>query len=255
MNLAVGNRAAVVTGGGGGIGREVAMALGQRGVAVGVADIRLAAAEQTAKAVNDAGGRSLAVEMDVTDFDSVRRGCKDIGQAYGPVTIAATCAGWDEMRPFIETDEEQWNRVLEINYIGVLRITSCLLGGMIEAGWGRLVNVSSDSGRVGSSFEASYAGAKGAVIAFTKSVAREVARNNVTANVVCPGPTDTPLLASVVGDTESAKKILEAMKKAVPMRRLGQPAEVAAAVAFLASDDAGFITGQTLSVSGGLTMA
>jgi 2-hydroxycyclohexanecarboxyl-CoA dehydrogenase len=156
------------------------------------------------------------------------------------------------MRPFVETDEAFWDRVLEINFKGCLRVTRAVLPGMLERRWGRIVNIGSDAGRVGSSGESVYAGAKGAVIAFTKAIARESARAGVTANVVAPGPTRTPLLASM---GERSARLVESLERAVPMRRLGEPEDVAAAVGFLASDRAGYITGQTLSVSGGLTMA
>jgi 2-hydroxycyclohexanecarboxyl-CoA dehydrogenase len=164
------------------------------------------------------------------------------------------CAGWDEMLPFVDTDEDFWDRVIEVNFKGMLRTTHAVLPGMTERSWGRIVNIGSDAGRVGSSLEAVYSGAKGGVIAFTKTIAREVARRGVTANTVCPGPTDTPMLREVTGGSEG-ERVIDAMTRAVPMKRLGTPADVAAAVAFLCSEDAGYITGQTLSVSGGLTMA
>jgi 2-hydroxycyclohexanecarboxyl-CoA dehydrogenase len=170
------------------------------------------------------------------------------------VEVLVNNAGWDEMRPFLETDEAFWERVIEVNFKGCLRLTHATLPGMVERNWGRIVNIGSDAGRVGSSLESVYSGAKGAVIAFTKTIAREVARSGVTANTVCPGPTDTPMLAEVARGGHG-EKIIEAMKRAVPMKRLGTPDDVANAVAFLASDEASFITGQTLSVSGGLTMA
>jgi 2-hydroxycyclohexanecarboxyl-CoA dehydrogenase len=163
-------------------------------------------------------------------------------------------AGWDELVPFLETDEPFWDRVLEINLKGCLRVTRAVLPAMVEGGWGRLVNIGSDAGRVGSSLESVYSGAKGGVIAFTKTVAREVARSGVTANTVCPGPTRTPMLEGMAAG-EEGEKLINSLERAIPMRRLGEPEDVAAAVAFLASERAGFITGQTLSVSGGLTMA
>ena len=163
-------------------------------------------------------------------------------------------AGWDELHPFLETDEPFWDRVIDVNFKGGLRLTRAVLPGMVERGWGRIVNIGSDAGRVGSSLESVYSGAKGGVIAFTKTIAREVARNGVTANTVCPGPTETPMLEQMTGADEQGAKVIEAMRRAVPMKRLGTPEDVAAAVAFLASEEAGFITGQTLSVSGGLTM-
>ena len=164
-------------------------------------------------------------------------------------------AGWEELHPFLNTEEPFWDRVIEVNYKGCLRLTKAVLPGMVERRWGRIVNIGSDAGRVGSSLEAVYSGAKGAVIAFTKTIAREVARRGVTANTVCPGPTDTPMLAEIVSAGDEGTKVIEAMTRAVPMKRLGRPEDVAAAVRFLASEEAGFITGQTLSVSGGLTMA
>ena len=191
---------------------------------------------------------------DVTDSGSVAARVREVQDALGPIEILVNNAGWDEMRPFLETDEDFWDRVIEINFKGCLRMTRAVLPGMVERGYGRIVNIGSDAGRVGSSLESVYSGAKGGVIAFTKTIAREVARRGVTANTVCPGPTDTEMLREVTGGDEGAK-VIDAMTRAVPMKRLGTPADVAAAVAFLASDEAGFITGQTLSVSGGLTMA
>jgi 2-hydroxycyclohexanecarboxyl-CoA dehydrogenase len=174
-------------------------------------------------------------------------------ERVGPVDILVNNAGWDEARPFLETDEDFWDRVIDINFKGGLRTTRAILPGMVERGWGRVVNIGSDAGRVGSSMESVYSGAKGGVIAFTKTIAREVARSGVTANVVCPGPTKTAFLDRIAG--EGGEKLVDSLTRAVPMRRLGEPEDVAAAVAFLASEEAGYITGQTLSVSGGLTMA
>jgi 2-hydroxycyclohexanecarboxyl-CoA dehydrogenase len=169
--------------------------------------------------------------------------------------VLVNCAGWDELRGFLDTDEEFWRRVIAVNYEGCLRTTRAVLGAMIERGWGRIVNLSSDAARVGSSQEAVYAGAKAAVIAFTKTIAREAARHGVTANVVCPGPTDTDMLRTMSQAAPDAERLIESLARAVPMRRLGRPEDAAGAVAFLASEEAGYITGQTLSVSGGLTMA
>ncbi len=248
-------RVAVVTGGGRGIGREIALALGRQGRHVAVVDLRDHEAKETAEAITAVGGTALSVVVDVTDPSSVKEGLNEVRQKLGPISILVNNAGWDELKPFIDTDEEFWQRVIEINYKGVLRTTHDVLPAMVEARFGRIVNIGSDAGRVGSSLESVYSGAKGAVIAFTKTIAREVARAGVTANTVCPGPTDTPLLQEIIGAQADADKVIGAMTRAVPMKRLGRPEEVAAAVAFLASEDAGFITGQTLSVSGGLTMA
>jgi 2-hydroxycyclohexanecarboxyl-CoA dehydrogenase len=236
-----------------GIGRAICLDLAADGRAVAVSDVRLDGAEETASAVSEAAGRAAAVELDVTSTESVGAGVAAVSDALGSIDIVVNNAGWDQLRPFLETDEQFWDRVIDINFKGCLRVTRQVLPGMVERGFGRVVNVASDAGRVGSSLESVYSGAKGGVIAFTKTIAREVARSGVTANAVCPGPTRTPLLG---GMTEAGgEKLVDSLTRAVPMRRLGEPEDVAAAVAFLASERAGFITGQTLSVSGGLTMA
>ena len=238
-------RVAFVSGGGRGIGRAIAERLAADGCAVAIGDIRDA---------EPAGEGGLAVLCDVTDSGSVAGAVMRVRDALGPVDVLVNCAGWDEMRPFLETDEDFWDRVIEVNFKGCLRTTHAVLPGMVERGYGLIVNIGSDAGRVGSSLESVYSGAKGGVIAFTKTIAREVARRGVTANTVCPGPTDTDMLREVTGGEEGAK-VIEAMTRAVPMKRLGQPQDIAAAVGFLCSEEAAFITGQTLSVSGGLTMA
>jgi 2-hydroxycyclohexanecarboxyl-CoA dehydrogenase len=249
------SRVALVTGGGRGIGRAVVDALASGGCSVAVADIREDSAREAAAAVAEAGGRAIALTMDVCDAAEVRAAVADAAGLLGPVGVLVNNAGWDELRPFLDTDEAFWERVIDINFKGCMRVTQAVLPGMVEQGFGRVVNLGSDAGRIGSSLESVYAGTKGAVIAFTKTIARELARTGVTANVVCPGPTCTPLLDEIVAGREDAEKVIGAMTRAVPMKRLGKPEEVAAAVAFLASEQAGFITGQTLSVSGGLTMA
>jgi 2-hydroxycyclohexanecarboxyl-CoA dehydrogenase len=164
-------------------------------------------------------------------------------------------AGWDDFMPFVKTTEEFWDKILDINFKGALRVLKAVVPGMTERGFGRVINIGSDAGRVGSSLEAVYSGAKGGIIAFTKTLAREVAAKGVTANTVCPGPTDTPALQSFAEGSGDAEKVIAGMTRAVPMKRLGTPEDIGPAVAFLASDGAGFVTGQTLSVSGGLTMA
>jgi 2-hydroxycyclohexanecarboxyl-CoA dehydrogenase len=248
-------RAALVTGGGRGIGRAIALALAGDGRSVAVADLLGDEARAVAGEITKKGARAVAVELDVTDPASVKVGVEMAESSLGPLEILVNNAGWDELRPFVDTDEAFWERVLDVNFKGALRMTHALLPGMVDRGFGRIVSIGSDAGRVGSSLESVYSGAKGGVIAFTKTIAREAARNGVTANAVCPGPTDTPMLAGIVAAHEDAERVIGAMTRAVPMRRLAQPEEVAAAVAFFASDQAGYITGQTLSVSGGLTMA
>ena len=242
------DRVAFVTGAGQGIGRAIALALAADGRRVVAGDLQADAAEATAAAT---GG--IAVSVDVTDGPSVAAAVERAEAELGPVEILVNNAGWDELRAFVDTDEAFWDRVIDVNFKGCLRMTHALLPGMIERGFGRIVNIGSDAGRVGSSHESVYSGAKGGVIAFTKTVAREAARAGVTANVVCPGPTRTPLLKGMA--ETGGEKLVASLERAVPMRRLGEPEDVAAAVAFLAGERAGYITGQTLSVSGGLTMA
>ena len=201
-------------------------------------------------------GVGAAVAADVTDTASVQAAVKSVTDELGPVEVAVNNAGWDDFMPFLDTSEDFWDRILDINFKGALRVVHAVVPGMVERGFGRVVNIGSDAGRVGSSLEAVYSGAKGGIIAFTKTLAREVATAGVTANTVCPGPTDTPALRKFADSSgQDADKVLGGMTRAVPMRRLAQPADVAAAVAYFASDAAGYVTGQTLSVSGGLTMA
>jgi 2-hydroxycyclohexanecarboxyl-CoA dehydrogenase len=238
-------RVALVTGGSGGIGRAVIAALAAGGHRVASGDIADGAADEAA----------LAVHLDVTDTASVDEGVTRIERELGPIEILVNTAGWDEFHLFLETEEEFWDHIVELNYKGCLRVCRRVVPGMVEREYGRVVNISSDAARVGSSQEAVYAGAKAAQVAFGKTLAREVARRGVTVNSVCPGPTETPLLEGMLGAGAASANMVEALRKAVPMRRLGQPEDVAAAVAFLASEPAGYITGQTLSVSGGLTMA
>jgi len=248
-------RLALVTGGGSGIGREICLGLARDGRKIAVADINLAGAQETSAMVVQSGGTAIAVHMDVSKTDSVQDGVLEAIDELGAIEVLVNCAGWDELMPFLSTDEAFWDRVIEINYKGILRTVHACLPSMVEARWGRIVNIGSDAGRVGSSFEAVYSGAKGGVIAFTKTVAREAARSGVTANVVCPGPTDTPLLDGIVAASDDGDKIIGAMARAVPMKRVGTATEVASAVVYFCSEEASFVTGQTLSVSGGLTMS
>ena len=248
-------RVAFVSGSGRGIGRAIALELARSGHAVAVADVRESLARDVAGLIESRGEPAVAVHVDVTDTASVAQAVEEARQALGPIDVLVNNAGWEELHPFLETGEDFWDRVIEVNFKGCLRLTSAVAPGMVQRRWGRLVNIGSDAGRVGSSLEAVYSGAKGAVIAFTKTIARELARTGVTANCVCPGPTDTQMLEQIVEASDQGSKVIEAMTRAVPMKRLGTPEDVAAAVRFFASEDAGFVTGQTLSVSGGLTMA
>ena len=244
-------RVALVTGAAQGIGRAIAETLADRGVAVGVADINLDGAAEVADGIRGAGGRVAVIPFDVTDRASVHAGLVAINRELGPVDILVNNVGWDELVAFLDSDEDFWERVIALNLTSTVRVTHAVLPGMLERKWGRIVNISSDAGRVGSVVEPLYSAAKGAVITFSKSVARDVARAGVTVNTVCPGVTDTPALREVAA---ARPGVIDGMTRAVPMRRAGQPAEVAAAVAFFASEEASYITGQTLSVSGGLTM-
>lgn len=242
-------RVALVTGGSGGVGAAICESLAEAGCRVAVADLDQAGAERVAAHV---GG--LGVWLDVTSPESVAAAVARARTELGTVGICVNCAGWDELKPFLDTDEKFTRRILDINLMGPMRVARATLPGMIEMSWGRLIGIASDAGRVGSSMEAVYSGAKGGMIAFHKTIAREMARHGITANTVCPGPTDTPLLSGMLGEGGAAARVLDSMVKAVPMRRLGRPEDIGPAVAFLASEGAGYITGQTLSVSGGLTM-
>ena len=256
-------RVAAVVGGGGAIGGEIARALQVQGRSVAVLDLDGDAAAALSAELAGRGAATVSAPVDLTDPSSVRSALLAVAEELGPVDILVNAAGWDDFVPFVDTDEEFWAQVIAVNYLGVLRTCHAVVGPMTERGWGRVVNVASDAGRVGSSLESVYAGAKGGVIAFGKSLAREVARHGVTVNAVCPGPTDTPLIAGMAerlgerrGDGPGGgERFVEGLRRAVPMRRLARPTEVAAAVAWFCGDDAGYVTGQTLSVSGGLTMA
>jgi 2-hydroxycyclohexanecarboxyl-CoA dehydrogenase len=244
---------AVVTGGAGAIGAAVCRHLAQAGRQVVVLD--LAGEQAGAVAVDLPGQGHLGLGVDVSDTAAVRAAIDRIEADRGPIVSLINVAGWDRFVPFVDTTPDLWDKVIAINYRGPLNTVHAVLPRMIERRAGRIVSVASDAARVGSSLEAVYAGAKGAVVAFSKSVAREVAKHGITINVVCPGPTDTPLIRHMADELGSGEKFVEALKRAIPMRRLADPDDIAPAVVFLASDGARFITGQTLSVSGGLTMA
>ena len=236
---------ALVTGGASGIGAAIAARLAAEGADVVIGDINLEGAKQVAAEI-DAAGASL----DVTDPESARR----VVAEHGPFSILINNAGTDEFGFFAQTEPDSWERVIAVNLTGVLACTHAALPGMQEARYGRIVNIASEAGRVGSKGSAVYSAAKGGVIAFTKVMAREGARFGITANAIAPGPIETPLLMQALGFGEIGQKIIETMKSATQLGRLGQPEEVAAAVAFLASDDASYVTGETLGVSGGLGM-
>ena len=244
---------AVVTGGAGAIGSAVCRRLAAAGRTVVVLDLEAAASERAAGELHGPGHVGLGA--DITDSAAVVDAVGRVEAEVGPIVALVNTAGWDRFVPFVDTTPEFWDQVIAVNYRGTLNTVHAVLPHMIERGGGRIVSVASDAARVGSSLESVYAGAKGAVISFSKSVAREVARHGITLNVVCPGPTDTPMIRGMAEEMGSGDRFIEALTKAVPMRRLATPGDIAPAVAFFASDDASFITGQTLSVSGGLTMS
>lgn len=249
------NKTALVTGGAQGIGKAISTAMAAQGANVAIADIDEAVANQTVEDLKRSAGNTMAVKADITDIDKVKQAVAAVRDQFGPVDILVNNAGWDRMIPFIKTTPEFWDKVIDINYKGVLNCVHAVLPDMIEKNSGKIITIGSDAARVGSSGEAVYAGAKGAIMAFSKSLAREMARHQITVNVICPGPTDTPLTQQMKRESDFAKKILSKMDKIIPLNRLGTPEEIAAAVVFFASREADFITGQILSVSGGLTMS
>lgn len=242
-------KTAVVTGGASGIGRATAETLAAAGAHVVIGDLDQDKGATVAAAIRDGGGKASYFSLDVTSQDSVGAFARSVETQGLEVGIVVNVAGWGKIQPFMENSPDFWRKVIDLNLLGPVLVTHAFLGGMIARGrGGKVVTVASDAGRVGSSGETVYSGAKGGAIAFGKALAREMARYKINVNSVCPGPTDTPLLAAV------PEKHQEAFVKATPMRRLGKPKEIADAVLFFASSDSDFITGQVLSVSGGMTM-
>jgi 2-hydroxycyclohexanecarboxyl-CoA dehydrogenase len=243
-----------VTGAGRGIGRAIARRLARTGARIGVTDLDAESAASVAAEIRNDGGHAAARGADVTSLEAMRAAVAAIEAELGPIDALVNNAGWDKMELFLENDPALWDRLLAINLKGVFNTTRAVLEGMAARGGGRVVSIASDAGRVGSTGEAVYSACKAGIVGFSKALAREVARKAITVNVVCPGPTDTALLAEV-GAGERGAKIVAGMQRAIPLGRLGQPEDVAGAVAYLVSDEAAFVTGQVLSVSGGLTMA
>lgn len=253
------NTTVLVTGGGGGIGSSLCRRFAAEGARVAVLDRAHDAAAKVADEIGAAAGSTagaaMAVACDITDRDAVDAAVAQVTEQFGPVDVLVNNAGWDLFVPFLDTVPDDWARLIDINLVGALNMHHATLPGMVERGSGRVVNISSDAARVGSSGEAVYAACKAGLIAFSKTLAREHSRHGITLNVVCPGPTDTALLATVTDTAANPEKLREAFRRAIPLGRLGEPDDLAGAVLFFASSDASFVTGQVLSVSGGLTMA
>jgi 2-hydroxycyclohexanecarboxyl-CoA dehydrogenase len=244
----------VVTGGGGGIGGATSRRFAEEGAKVAVFDMNLDAAQKVVDGIHAAGGVAQAFKCDITDRTAVDAAVQATESALGPIDVLVNNAGWDVFKPFTKTVPAEWDKLIAINLTGALHMLHAVLPGMAERKSGRIVNIASDAARGGSSGEAVYSACKGGLVALSKTLAREHARQNITVNVVCPGPTDTALLAGVAEGARDPAKLLEAFRSAIPLGRLGQPDDLANAIAFFGSDDAGFITGQVISVSGGLTM-
>jgi 2-hydroxycyclohexanecarboxyl-CoA dehydrogenase len=238
----------LVTGAASGIGLATATAFAEAGARVVVTDLNAEAGEQAVAGLRAAGHDASFAALDVTKLASAEQVATHVRAHFGRLDVLVNAAGWDIIQAFMENTPEYWDKIVALNFMGPIQVTRALLPLLIESGSGRIVNVGSDAGRVGSYGETVYAGAKGGIIAFTKSLARELTRKNVRVNCVCPGPTDTPLFST------HTQKMKDALINAIPMRRLGQPSEVADAVLFFASERSSFVTGQVLSVSGGLTM-
>ena len=239
---------AVVTGAGSGIGRATALRLAEDGATVVAADINASSAEATAGLIEESGHTAHSAVVDIADADSVAAFHQTVLSTMGRCDVLVNNAGWEDIRPFKDTTREFWERILSINLLGPIAVSHAFLVEMMERGTGTIVNVGSDAGRVGSTGETVYSGAKGGIIAFTKSLAREMARYGLSVNCVCPGPTDTPAFERV------PDRLKEALIRSIPLRRLAAPEDVANVISFFASPRSSYLTGQVLSVSGGLTM-
>lgn len=245
----------VVTGGGGGIGGATCRRFAAEGARVAVFDMNLEAAERVAQGIRAAGGVAQAFQCNITDRAEVDAAVAATEAALGPIDVLVNNAGWDVFKPFTKTVPAEWDQLIAINLTGALHMHHAVLPLMVAAGkGGRVVNIASDAARVGSSGEAVYAACKGGLVAFSKTIAREHARHGITVNVVCPGPTDTALFADYKQGAGNPEKLEEAFRRAIPLGRIGQPQDLPGAILFFASDDAAYVTGQVMSVSGGLTM-
>jgi 2-hydroxycyclohexanecarboxyl-CoA dehydrogenase len=249
------NKTVIVTGGGGGIGGATCRRFGEAGSRVAVFDINLESTAKTAADITQAGGVAQAFHCDITDHEGVKAAVAAAEAALGPISILVNNAGWDIFRLFKDTTPADWQKLIAINLTGALNMHHAVLPGMLERRHGRIVNIASDAARVGSSGEAVYAACKAGLVGFSKTIAREHARHGISVNVVCPGATNTALFADYKKGAGNPEKLEEAFRRATPMGRIGEPEDLPGAILFFASDDAAYVTGQVLSVSGGLTMA
>lgn len=245
----------VVTGGAGGIGSAICRRFAQAGARVAVLDLNAETAGAVADAIQSQGGTAQAFAVDLADQAAVISTVQAVEDGLGPIRVLVNNAGWDRASPFLKTDRALWEKIVDINLYGALHMHHAVLPGMVARGQGSVVNIASDAARVGSSGEAVYAFCKGGLVAFSKTMARELAAKHINVNVVCPGPTDTALFRDFAGEGERGDKLRAALERAIPFGRLGRPDDLPGIVAFLSSDEAAFITGQVISVSGGLTMA
>lgn len=248
-------RHVAITGGAGGIGTALVRRFAMAGARVSILDRDKEAADRLAEELNAAGHSASAFMCDVTDRAGVESAVTEANAQFGPIDILVNNAGWDVFRPFLQTTPDEWAKLIAINFVGVMNLHHAVLPQMVAANYGRIINISSDAARVGSTGEAVYAGCKAAILGFSKTIAREHARHGITVNIVCPGPTDTALFAEYRDGAGNPDKLIDAFRRAIPLGRIGQPDDLPGAVMFFASDAAGYVTGQVLSVSGGLTMA
>jgi 2-hydroxycyclohexanecarboxyl-CoA dehydrogenase len=252
------DKVAIITGAGRGMGRSDALLFAKEGAKVVVNDINFENATAVVKEITDAGGQAFAYKADLTKPEEVEKLVEESIKRYGKIDILVSNAGWDELRPFLNTDINFWNKILDLNLKGHMYCIKVVLPHMVKQNYGKIVTIGSDAGRLGNPMEAPYSAAKGGVIAFTKTIAREFGRYNITANCICPGITETPLaqeMISAIPEKEKALKMMETVKMMTPLRRLAKPEDIAYAALYFASDESNFVTGQTLSVSGGLVTA
>ncbi|MHA6688044.1 SDR family NAD(P)-dependent oxidoreductase [Mesorhizobium sp. A556] len=247
-------RTAIVTGAASGIGRAIAIRLAEEGAKVGIFDINSQGGNETVSMVAAAGGVAKFFEADISSRATVLKRYEELSAEYGAPSILVNNAAWDKYGQFVDSDEEYWDKTIAINLRGPMNLQHVALPGMIANGWGRIINIASDAGRAGTSGQAVYAACKGGIIALTKALALESARSGVTVNVICPGPTDTPLFDMIKAGSERAKRIGESLVRAIPVKRVGKPEDYSGMVAQLACEESSFITGQVISINGGLIM-